>query len=170
MKNESIYINTFNMLNSHSLPEKLSFDIFSQQSDRDKSIFKRSLNDGYIFKGLVGHGVQSWCWRIIWETSQCGVALDIPIRGIYSDIDTTDNMPAQDIGELFVNSCSSAMESEFYFQNQKANIYIIMDADEFKFKIVNTRDNKTIYEGSVLAELLDILESSNKKQIHGKNI
>lgn len=44
-----------------------------------------------------------------------------------------------------------------------------MDTDEFKFKIVNTRDNKTIYEGSVLAELLDILESSNKKQIHGKN-
>ncbi|EIO2627424.1 hypothetical protein LQG29_004527 [Salmonella enterica] len=79
-------------------------------------------------------------------------------------------MPAQDIGELFVNACSSAMESEFYFQNQKANIYIIMDADEFKFKIANTRDNKTIYEGSVLAELLDILESSNKKQIHGKNI
>ncbi len=52
----------------------------------------------------------------------------------------------------------------------KKQTYIIMETDEFKFKIVNTRDNKKIYEGSALAELLDILESSNKKQIHGKNI
>lgn len=160
---EPTELNTYKIDAHDSLPKKLSFDVFKQTNVNKKKAKESVYESNYIFRGLVGHGVQSWYWRIIWQTSHCGVALDIPLRGAYSDIEENDNVNAQDIGDLFVNTCLSSTQEGLYYRNQEVRLYIVMDADELTFRIFTMNTNKILHEGSTLIELLNILDNGHNK-------
>lgn len=153
------------------LPTKLSFDIFKEKIVIPKNSSQTSTHDSEcLFRGLVGHGIQSWYWRVIYQTSRCGVALDIPIKGIYSNIDTDENNDPQVTADLFINACLSSTSQGLFFRNQEAHIYIVMDVNELTFRLFNEKTNAILHEGNEILELLDILDNGHKKQTFGSGI
>jgi len=153
-----------------SLPVKLSFAVFGLQ-DCDGvggSVRPGECGNDFIFRGMYGHGVQSWRWRLVWQTPGCGVAFDVPCKGIYQEHEADGDDP-RIVAEALADACLNITKRGLIFLNQNVRLYAVMDENDVSFRLLRENTCTVLYEGKGLAALLDVLdgvtECSHKRDI-----
>lgn len=151
-----------------SLPVQLSFAVFGQQDSTGGTVSLDACREDFIFRGMYGHGVQSWRWRLVWQTPWCGVAFDVPCKGIYQEHEADGDDP-RIVAEALADACLNITTRGLIFLNQNVRLYAVMDENDVSFRLLRKNTCTVLYEGKGLAALLDVLDGvtvwSHKREI-----
>ena len=145
-----------------TLPPVLTFDVFGPRAaimtETDEDTLPLFLvPDSFLLCGFRGHGIQSWYYRYILFTPNCGLAIEMPFGGAYSD--HAENATEIERGYALVKICLAATQDGLTHRgHDNARLYLVIASSGLNYRLLGAH-GELLETGDSLPPLLDILGS-----------
>ena len=145
-----------------ALPSGTTFEIFGPKAgaapEGDEDFLSAApVPEEFMLCGFSGHGIQSWRYRYVLLTPNCGLSIEQPFGGAYSNY--AAEAAEIERGYDLVRICLAAAQDKLVYQgHEDVRLYLIVDQFRTDYRLVGC-NGELLNSGNSLEDLLDILGS-----------